>query len=36
MTFLLKKSETKKFLEIFCEALLILKKYLAQGFPELF
>jgi hypothetical protein len=35
MTFLMKTSETKKF-KIFCEAILILKKYFASTFYDLF
>jgi hypothetical protein len=36
MTFLMKTSETKKFVKIFCEAFLIFKKYLASTIQGLF
>jgi hypothetical protein len=36
MTFLMKTSETKKFVKIFCEAFFILKKYFAKAIHDLF
>jgi hypothetical protein len=36
MTFLMKASETKKFVKIFCEAFLIFKKYFASTIQDLF
>jgi hypothetical protein len=36
ITFLMKTSETKKFVETFCEAFLIFKKYFAQAIKDLF
>jgi hypothetical protein len=36
MALLMKTSETKKFVEIFCKAFLILKKYLALAIQDLF
>jgi hypothetical protein len=36
MNFLLKTSETKKYVKIFCEAFLILKKYFASIIQDLF
>jgi hypothetical protein len=36
MTFLLKTSETKKFVKIFCEAFLIFSKFFASTIQDLF
>jgi hypothetical protein len=36
MTFLMKTSEAKKFVQIFCEAFLIFKKYFASTIQNLF
>jgi hypothetical protein len=36
MAFLMKNPETKKFVKIFCEAFLILKKYFAATMQDLF
>jgi hypothetical protein len=36
MTLLIKTSETKMFGKIFCEALLILKKYYSEAIQDLF
>jgi hypothetical protein len=36
MIFLMKTSETQKFINIFCEAFLIFKKYFASTIQDLF
>jgi hypothetical protein len=36
MTLLMKTSETKKFVKVFCEAFLILKKYFAYVVQDFF
>jgi hypothetical protein len=36
MTFVMKTSESKKFVKMFCEAFLILKKYFASPSQDLF